>query len=62
MNEPQRCTREMLAKAAEHCSDIDEVIAYLGMHPSGQLPRLPAVRELAVRGRVRVVRGHVGDD
>ncbi|MGW4617715.1 HNH endonuclease [Streptomyces sp. NPDC004592] len=39
MNEPQRCTREMLAKAAEHCSDIDEVIAYLGMHPSGQLRR-----------------------
>ncbi|GAA3821000.1 HNH endonuclease signature motif containing protein [Streptomyces chiangmaiensis] len=39
MNEPQRYTREMLAKAAEHCSDIDEVIAYLGVRPYGQLRR-----------------------
>lgn len=34
-----RYTREMLAEAAGKCSDIDEVIAYLGIRPYHQLRR-----------------------
>ncbi|MGW7644472.1 HNH endonuclease [Streptomyces bobili] len=32
-------TREQLAEAAAHCSDIDEVIAFFGTRPYGQLRR-----------------------
>ncbi|MFJ6565900.1 HNH endonuclease signature motif containing protein [Streptomyces sp. NPDC091292] len=33
MNDGTRYTRELLARAAEACSDIDEVIAFLGIRP-----------------------------
>jgi hypothetical protein len=39
MGQRQQYTRERLIKAAENCSDIDEVIAFLGTHPYGQLHR-----------------------
>lgn len=39
MSEPVRYTRELLTKAAESCSSIDEVIAFLGTRPYGNLGR-----------------------
>ncbi|TXS29880.1 HNH endonuclease [Streptomyces sp. ms191] len=39
MSSPVRYTRELLLAAAEKCSDIDEVIAFLGTRPYGQLRR-----------------------
>lgn len=39
MSEPVRYTRELLAKAAESCSSIDEVIAFLGTRPYASLRR-----------------------
>lgn len=39
MSEPVRYTRELLTKAAESCSSIDEVIAFLGTSPYGSLRR-----------------------
>ncbi|MEU5954073.1 HNH endonuclease signature motif containing protein [Streptomyces sp. NPDC047525] len=39
MSEPVRYTRELLAQAAESCSSIDEVIAFLGTRPYGSLRR-----------------------
>ncbi|MCF3120627.1 HNH endonuclease [Streptomyces arenae] len=37
MSEPVRYTRELLAEAAESCSGIDEVIAFVGTRPYGSL-------------------------
>ncbi|MCX4666966.1 HNH endonuclease [Streptomyces sp. NBC_01381] len=39
MSEPIRYTRELLAKAAERCSTIEEVTAFLGTRPYGTLHR-----------------------
>ncbi|WP_411151866.1 HNH endonuclease [Streptomyces sp. A30] len=39
MNRGMQYTRERLAEAAVRCSDIDEVIAYFGTRPYGQLRR-----------------------
>jgi hypothetical protein len=39
MSSGMRYTRERLAEAAVRCSDIDEVIAYFGTRPYGQLRR-----------------------
>ncbi|MFE9015151.1 HNH endonuclease signature motif containing protein [Streptomyces cyaneofuscatus] len=39
MNQRQRYTRERLVEAAERCSDIDEVIAFLGTRPYAKLHR-----------------------
>ncbi|MEU4996679.1 HNH endonuclease signature motif containing protein [Streptomyces sp. NPDC021622] len=39
MTEPVRYTRELLAKAAESCSTIEEVIAFLGTRPYRNLRR-----------------------
>lgn len=39
MSQAQRYTRERLAEAAECCTDIDEVIVFLGTRPYGHLPR-----------------------
>nr|WSS69163.1 HNH endonuclease [Streptomyces sp. NBC_01175] len=37
MSQRKQYTRERLLEAAEHCSDIDEVIAFFGTRPYGQL-------------------------
>lgn len=37
VNQRARYTKEMLAEAAENCSNIDEVVAYLGARPYHQL-------------------------
>ncbi|MFF0226178.1 HNH endonuclease [Streptomyces sp. NPDC004629] len=39
MSDVARYTRERLMEAARHCSDVDEVIAYLGTSPYGSLRR-----------------------
>ncbi|MEU0369876.1 HNH endonuclease signature motif containing protein [Streptomyces sp. NPDC006283] len=39
MSETRRYTRELLAKAADQCADIDEVIAFLGTQPYQNLRR-----------------------
>ncbi|MFD3999388.1 HNH endonuclease signature motif containing protein [Streptomyces rubiginosohelvolus] len=39
MSQRQRYTRERLAQAAERCSNIDEVITFLGTRPYAQLRR-----------------------
>ncbi|MFD4694041.1 HNH endonuclease signature motif containing protein [Streptomyces sp. NPDC058463] len=39
MSQGKQYTREQLIKAAEHCSDIDEVIAFFGTHTYGHLRR-----------------------
>ncbi|AWL88227.1 FIG01131887: hypothetical protein [Streptomyces globisporus] len=39
MSQRQQYTRERLAKAAERCSDIDEVIMFLGTRPYAKLRR-----------------------
>ncbi|WP_409057919.1 HNH endonuclease [Streptomyces sp. SYP-A7185] len=39
MSTPVRYTRELLTQAAERCSDIDEVIAFLGTRPYENLHR-----------------------
>ncbi|MEU6169303.1 HNH endonuclease signature motif containing protein [Streptomyces tanashiensis] len=39
MTSGMRYTRERLAEAAARCSDIDDVVAYLGSEPYSNLPR-----------------------
>ncbi|MFG2503995.1 HNH endonuclease signature motif containing protein [Streptomyces rubiginosohelvolus] len=39
MSQRQRYTRERLAEAAERCSNIDEVVTFLGTRPYAQLRR-----------------------
>lgn len=39
MSQKKQYTREWLAEAAEHCSDINEAIAFFGAQPHGSLRR-----------------------